>query len=286
MSSSDEPKCPVDPATRDIWLRKSKAAQAAQHAELDALKDVQSGLINTSWSWKNLFWASSPVNNTVKMTAQGCPVPHNESASMPNDHPQVPGMITKSEPEAFECKSDEIDQSLTTPSFATEGSQELGEDRVISSIPRTNTEGNWVYPSEKQFFNAMIRKNWDPQEDDMKTVVPLHNMVNEIAWKYVLQWEKSQGNSNSPIELTSFKGDAKKLTPRAMINHYIFGKDLPFDRHDWTVSRDGKQVEYVIDFYTTKVQKEGEEPKFYMDVRPKLNSVEGVKMRILQALGI
>lgn len=286
MNSSDEPKCPVDPATRDIWLRKSKAAQAAQQTKLDSLKNDQSSLASSSsWTWKNLLWATS-ASPQVKTMAPGCPVPHSDSAAIPKDHPQVPGMVTNSEPEAFECKSDEIDQSLTTPSYATAGSLDLGEDRVISSIPRTNTEGNWVYPSEKQFFNAMIRKNWDPKEDDMKTVVPLHNMVNEIAWKYVLQWENNQGDLNSSIELTSFKGDAKKLTPRAMINHYIFGRDLPFDRHDWTVSRDGKPIDYVIDFYTTKVQKEGEEPKFYMDVRPKLNSIEGARMRLFQALGI
>lgn len=284
MSSGDEPKCPVDPATRDIWLKKSKAAQGAQKAQLATLKEDQSGLKGYQWTWRSLFWASSTA--PARGTASGCPVPHAEGASIPVDHPQVPGTVTKSAPEAVECKSDEIDQGLTTPASATAGSAALGEERVISSIPRTNSNGNWVYPSEKQFYNAMIRKQWDPKEEDMKTVVPLHNMVNEVAWGYVMQWERGQGNSDAPVKLTSFKGDAKKLTPRAMINHYIFGKDLPFDRHDWTVNRNGTQVDYVIDFYTTKPEREGEEPKFFMDVRPKLNSFEGVRMRLYRALGI
>ena len=30
---------------------------------------------------------------------------------------------------------------------------------------------------------------------------------------------------------------------------YIVRYELPFDRHDWVVDRDGKDVRYVIDFY-------------------------------------
>ena len=191
------------------------------------------------------------------------------------------------EPESIECTSAEVDQSLTTPSNAVAGSDSLSLEREISSIPRTSVDGNWVYPSEKQFFNAMMRKNWNPEEQDMKTVVPLHNTVNEVAWRYIQNWERGQGgDACGGIKLTSFKGDAKKITPRAWLGHYVFGKDLPFDRHDWVVNRCGKEVEYVIDFYTTPVQKEGEEPKFFMDVRPKLNSIEGWRLRVSRALGI
>ena len=41
----------------------------------------------------------------------------------------------------------------------------------------------------KQFFEAMKRKNWDPQQEDMKVIVPIHNLVNERAWKHILMWE-------------------------------------------------------------------------------------------------
>src|SRR5207253_2915921 len=49
---------------------------------------------------------------------------------------------------------------------------------------------NWVYPSEQMFFNAMKRKNWDPNAKDMRIIVPIHNAVNEKAWKEILKWEK------------------------------------------------------------------------------------------------
>lgn len=289
--SEEQPKCPVDHKTREIWIQKSKESQAAQQKKIK-VQNSQSNLIQTqtSWTWKNILWASQSSNTLNKNTTVSvCPVPHPSGADIPSDHPPVSGMpmtYTRSEPESIECSSDEIDQSIITPASAVAGSKLLSQDRTISSIPRTNADSNWVYPSEKQFFNAMLRKNWSPEEKDMKTVVPLHNMVNEIAWMYVLNWEKGQGGEQcGGIKLSSFKGDAKKVTPRAFIGHYIFGKDLPFDRHDWMINRCGKEIEYVIDFYTTPV-KEGEEPKFYLDVRPKLNSLEGWRMRIYRALGL
>ncbi len=29
----------------------------------------------------------------------------------------------------------------------------------------------------------------------------------------------------------------------------LLGDSLPFDRHDWVVDRNGRQVRYVIDYY-------------------------------------
>lgn len=287
--SDDQPKCPVDHKSREIWLQKSRESQAAQQRNIDRQLVNQNNIetTNTAWSWKNIFWAPQVQEQASK--GMGCPIPHAAGTSIPKDHPAVPGMpmsVTTNEPEAVECSSDSLDQTTITPSDAVAGSESLSRDRVISSIPRTNADSNWVYPSEKQFYNAMLRKNWSPEENDMKTVVPLHNMVNEVAWRYILNWEKGKGGEEcGGIKLSSFKGDAKKITPRAFIGHYLFGKDLPFDRHDWTVNRCGKEIDYVIDFYTTPV-KEGEDPKFFLDVRPKLNSVEGWKLRIYRALGI
>lgn len=287
--SDDQPKCPVDPKSRNIWLQKSKQSQQAQQKTINDELNLQTNLQSNipSWSWKNLIWSSIPNPNQETPAAAVCPIPHDSNAKIPSAHPHIAGMIITNEPEAIECSSSQMDQSLLTPTSSTFGSSELSQDRVISSIPRTNVDSNWIYPSEKQFFNAMLRKNWNPEENDMKTVVPLHNLVNEVTWKYILNWEKDiKGNKLGDIKLTSFKGDASKLTPRAFIGHYIFGRDLPFDRHDWIVNRNGLEIEYVIDFYTTQPINEGDEPKFYLDVRPKLNSFEGCKMRLYRALGL
>lgn len=47
-------------------------------------------------------------------------------------------------------------------------------------------------------------------------------------------------------------------------------------------------MEYVIDFYQGKQEESGRDGKlnFYLDVRPKLNSWEGVKMRGERMVGM
>lgn len=88
--------------------------------------------------------------------------------------------------------------------------------------------------------------------------------------------------------LISFSGDSQKLTPRARW-YGLLGYSRPFDRHDWVVERrDGGRIDYVIDFYAGK---QGGGPaggmplSFYLDVRPKLNSFEGVRMRVRRFWG-
>lgn len=79
------------------------------------------------------------------------------------------------------------------------------------------------------------------------------------------------------------------MSPKARVNT-LLGYTAPFDRHDWVVDRCGTRVEYIIDFYSGRARAAGGAmagvPSFYLDVRPKLNSWEGVKMRALRGLGI
>jgi cytochrome c heme-lyase len=125
------------------------------------------------------------------------------------------------------CDSSTIDQSPPPPPpglfsrlFSSSASQEapvaaqgLGTERIISTIPRAspvdeaegakpaNSEkesgvsesGNWIYPSEKMFFEAMKRKGHSGEAADMKTIVPIHNAVNERAWQEIKEWEKPYG---------------------------------------------------------------------------------------------
>jgi cytochrome c heme-lyase len=79
-------------------------------------------------------------------------------------------------------------------------------------------DAKWVYPSEAQFFAAMQRKNHKPRQEDMRTVVPIHNAVNEKAWEEVLMWEAGMGSENcGGPRLISFSGRPKDLTPKAWL---------------------------------------------------------------------
>jgi hypothetical protein len=129
---------------------------------------------------------SKPSNAAShQQSSSACPVPHenraaalNASSSCPSPKNQMPTDL-----------SQKPLPGQTTP---------LETNRVVSSIPTadgSNDSKFWVYPSEQMFFDAMRRKNWDPKEVDMKTVVPIHNAVNERAWSQILEWEKGRGGA-------------------------------------------------------------------------------------------
>jgi cytochrome c heme-lyase len=97
------------------------------------------------------------------------------------------------------------------------GTSPLSTEREVSSIPRTS-DGNWVYPSEAQFFAAMMRKNHNPHAQDMKTIIPIHNAVNERAWSELLKWEAGRGGEKcGGVKLVNFKGRPNDLTPKARL---------------------------------------------------------------------
>ncbi|KAJ3218870.1 hypothetical protein HDU67_003825 [Dinochytrium kinnereticum] len=166
----------------------------------------------------------------------------------------------------------------------------LSQDREVSTIPMAGKfDGkNWIYPSEQMFYNAMKRKHWTPNEVDMRVVVPIHNAVNEQAWKKILE------TCGTP-KLLKFEGKPRDYTPKARIMNllgYGFKRihirksdpfsssyTLPFDRHDWTVDRCGTKVRYVIDFYTGAPDKGGAPASMYLDVRPAI-SFTGIADRI------
>eukprot|EP00123_Amoebidium_parasiticum_P021019 comp6015_c0_seq1/m.1861 comp6015_c0_seq1/g.1861 ORF comp6015_c0_seq1/g.1861 comp6015_c0_seq1/m.1861 type:complete len:300 (-) comp6015_c0_seq1:126-1025(-) len=146
----------------------------------------------------------------------------------------------------------------------------LSRDRVTSSIPKSEKENQWVYPSPQMFFNAMKRKGWEPKEQDMDVVVAIHNNVNERTWEKIRAWE-SLHPETTPT-LVRFSGRPDDLTPKAWFR-YLTGREKPFDRHDWIVGRDGKEVRYVIDFYAYDPSN-GMPPTTLIDARPALDSVE------------
>ena len=219
----------------------------------------------------------------------------------------------------------------------------LPTERVKSSIPKGGTNETWVYPSPQMFYNALARKgklampdddnatggdggsdksngNADSVpagiEEDMESVVAIHNCMNEGTWSRILQWEKvlnpvnnnNNGEDNSEEgvmpKLLKFCGRPTDLSPKAYFKHYLLSHPLPFDRHDWTVTRtnptDGSesQVRYVIDYYHDEVMASEEEgsglpnmndgigdkgriKSLLVDVRPAADSVSDVWGRMV-----
>lgn len=176
----------------------------------------------------------------------------------------------------------------------------LSTERISSTIPKGGTDGTWTYPSPQMFYNALARKQKadDVEENDVDAVVQVHNAINEASWAKLLEWEmrhcQGEGSScPSGPKLSRFYGKEDQLSPKARIMHYVFGKQLPFDRHDWIIDRCGKEVRYVIDYYHTE-PKPGEDSQttdqssvlaqFEIDVRPALDSFEALTDRIMMSL--
>ncbi|KAI1357392.1 cytochrome c/c1 heme-lyase [Xylaria arbuscula] len=297
-AAADAESCPVDHGARQVWLQQARAASSPANTPTSGIIPRHSG-------------ASTPPTSSPSSSSSS------SSSSWSSYIPRIPFF-----------SSENTSSSSTTSKPAIPSHSPLGIDREVSTIPRTtslfpggstpttggdhaapppppaalaNNEqetgadratGNWIYPSERMFFEAMKRKGHDPRAADMRTVVPIHNAVNEKAWAEIKAWEGPwiQGSSCDGPRLHSFSGLSTQLSPKARLNTFL-GYQAPFDRHDWVVDRCGKEIEYVIDFYAGRSNSGGSpgadgKLSFYLDVRPKLNSWEGVKMRAFRAAGL
>ena len=156
------------------------------------------------------------MNGDGKAPSSACPVDHETRAAwrkQPSTAFASPS--SKSDP----CNTSSADQAsaaaaASSATTSTLDANRLDTARVTSSIPRApmmteetaadapangerttkpSDSGKLIYPSEQMFFDDMRRKQYDTRREDMKTIVPIHNAVNERAWKEIQAWERGQG---------------------------------------------------------------------------------------------
>ncbi|KAA1123065.1 Cytochrome c1 heme lyase [Puccinia graminis f. sp. tritici] len=285
---------------------------------------------SASQGYGNADQATCPIDHRSKIGDQGKPKDHlpvlmADSNRLPTD--RVISSIPRYRPELNE-NNQALERDGTRKYIPNDPSQQNAcpvdhQTRIATTAAATTTatttgttaepqaEQNWIYPSPSQFYNALKRKNRNPRAEDMYTVVPIHNAVNERVWRQVLEWEAGYGRGSfdrwprsgkSGPMLCSFRGRPDDLSPRAWIK-VLSGYQAPFDRHDWEVIRPTEEkMRYVVDFYPGKgadsstVQPPTDPSgtnhqhhqagvpnlSFYLDVRPALDSWEGVRMRLLR----
>jgi cytochrome c heme-lyase len=235
-----------------------------------------------------------PVKHSTphpKNTSSGCPVKHDDS--------RYPEYNVYSQPID---KTNQMPKGVRTQMPTPTQKAEISTERVKSSIPKggeTEDGTTWTYPSPQQFYNALSRKGKlgdDTSEEDMDSVVALHNNMNEKTWAQVVEWEKQTYKSDATPKLLKFMGRPHDLSPKATLKHYLLGHPLPYDRHDWTVLRDdGSTVRYVIDYYYDETRaRETEDsalpskddreatPSLLVDVRPALDGPTHFVARAVQ----
>jgi cytochrome c heme-lyase len=176
-----------------------------------------------SMSW--LFGSSSSSSKSSPAPSKAEASQEEEEAKCPVDHSTRARWIQQNEssssPHPF-AGSASASAGTAPAKAAPARAPILSNERETSTIPR-HLEGssgsdskNWVYPSPSQFFTALQRKNRNPNAEDMDTVVPIHNAVNERTWHEVLKWEaEANAGKTDTVELVSFKGRPQDRTPRA-----------------------------------------------------------------------
>ncbi|KAK8107572.1 cytochrome c-type heme lyase [Apiospora kogelbergensis] len=291
-AAADE-SCPVDHKAREAWLehaRNSAADSGSPASSARPLPSASTTQLPLSQSTQSSSWSSS-ITSWLPSFGSSSPATQKQQQQLQSQPPKTGGVLDTGREISTIPRASSMPSR--TPS-ATDNGAATSHGSAASSRPANQEQetgadaatGNWVYPSEKMFFEAMKRKGHDPQSADMRTVVPIHNAVNERAWAEIKKWEGPwvEGTSCGGPRLHSFSGLSTKLSPKARFNT-LLGYQSPFDRHDWVVDRCGKEIEYVIDFYAGRP---GGDSKlsFYLDVRPKLNSWDGIKMRAMRGLGI
>ncbi|KAJ6179335.1 hypothetical protein N7519_009796 [Penicillium mononematosum] len=237
--------CPVDHKTREIWLQQN---------------------------------SNSPHPTSDVPAEQG---QHRPKSQRPLSTDREVSTIPRAGDFSSASACPEANKGSSSPYAVSHGSPSNAE----SETGRDETTGNWIYPSEKQFFEALMRKGNTPGSTasaselatSVASIIPIHNAVNERAWDQILEWERN-GPSSDP----------------GARNH-------PFDRHDWVVERcGGERIEYVIDFYQGKPSGGNGTPSglaanananpgklsFFLDVRPKLNTYEGWRLRFNRFTGL
>ncbi|KKK21536.1 hypothetical protein ARAM_006867 [Aspergillus rambellii] len=269
--------CPVDHKSREAWLQQHKPTSGeAPHAPSSEDSSAKAKLQRPLSTDREVSSIPRAFDGDSKSPSE-CPVAHTSPSS----------------------------SSVASHGTPSNAEAETGHDK---------TSGNWIYPSERQFFEALMRKGNTPGSTSspselattVASIIPIHNAVNERAWQQILEWESKAPGSDPGSKkcggpkLYSFRGlgaESEFLSPRARFNN-LLGYQLPFDRHDWVVERcGGERIEYVIDFYQGK-SSGGKSAtglaanagtgklSFYLDVRPKLNSWEGCMMRFKRFTGL
>lgn len=100
----------------------------------------------------------------------------------------------------------------------------------------------------------------------MESIVATHNGLNEMTWTALQKWEALHPESHGKVRLRRFIGRPNDISPLARLRQ-VMGGPVPFDRHDWYIVRDGKEVRYVIDFYFDETKAGSAEVRILQSMR-------------------
>jgi len=144
-------------------------------------------------------------------------------------------------------------------------------DQVPSSTIPAKGTGNsedgqrWLNPSANQLYRSFMRKDKPIDQEDSPSVAVVHEAVTTQSWEQIMEYEQFHKGTCSNPSLARFQGMYGIPTMKSRFMGTFFGVK-PYDRHDWTVDRCGKEVKYIIDYYAAEQPHGGLE--MFIDARP------------------
>ncbi|PKI84397.1 holocytochrome-c synthase [Malassezia vespertilionis] len=284
---------------------------ASQSVPRAATPEERADQLLASRFYNNQYTVASLLMHQQQHTAAPsrpaqCPIAHGESAPRDSDvlNPlnYMPDISQKSAPgQKVQLSQERVVSSIArAPLSASPGSSPYDAPLQTATCPVSHNGASgeepthWEYPSPQQFYNALLRKGMETEEEAIETMVFIHNFLNERAWKEVVDWERRAGSDISQLQLARFQGRPGNLSPRARLFGWLgwimpdkFNTEPPFDRHDWIVRRGpkdidsaGEEVRYIIDYYSGPEHEDSEEEaSFNLDVRPALDSFGAARQR-------
>ncbi|KAK5697148.1 Cytochrome c1 heme lyase [Elasticomyces elasticus] len=182
-NSNPEDKCPVDLKTREKWLEAAKARKPASPTPLPTphTSTPQPRPTAGRFSLDTLSWLPSSTSLQQPPPRSTTPArPKMYRLSTDREISSIPRAVSPSQPlnSAEQAALPKPTASHGTPANAQ---GDTGYDKDT---------GNWIYPSQEQFFKAMRKKGHEAEAKDMETIIPIHNAVNEKAWAEILEWER------------------------------------------------------------------------------------------------
>jgi cytochrome c heme-lyase len=182
---NDKSSCPVDSSTRSRWSSLFGARPSPPEMESCPVDSAA----RSKWLSQQSLSSLASQHSTPEKSC--------------DSNTLLAGSISSSTPQTIVPRILNTAREVSTiPRGSSAGSNsEHGplQSHPLSDISKSN---NWIYPSEAMFFAAMKRKSYDPNAADMRTIVPIHNAVNERAWQEIKEWEMGRGSEKYLLNLS------------------------------------------------------------------------------------
>jgi len=221
---------------------------------------------------------AAPPPQSANPIAGGCPVAHHGYTAPAPHHPSPPteppiSTISRNVPLS---STDTESQFHAPPDAQNPELPSQGEEVPTGKIPSTgrgnSSDGlNWLNPSPNQLYRALRRNEKPIEPEDAPMVSHVHEHVTEFTWASIMEYENLHMSQCKTSRLSRFYGMDGIYSHKAKILSTLGMAPKPFDRHDWIVDRCGKEIKYIIDYYSYEEvdTKTGEaEVSYFIDARP------------------